>query len=110
MQDAQTRTAEDAPRRTREWSGLILETRYETGSAARRNRGAYSGTKIHRICSEYVVGLSDGKKPAPGTIGAVWLRERQPVLFSSYPMCGCTIGQHAARPVAGATVTCEKCA
>lgn len=34
---------------TREWGGLILETRYEFGKAARRNRGNYSGEKVHRL-------------------------------------------------------------
>jgi hypothetical protein len=64
-----------------------LTTAY--GYAARRNRGAYSGRKVHRIRVETMNGI-----------------------VSYHPSCGCTSGQYAAKPVAGLTaadVTCEIC-
>lgn len=97
---------------TRTWGGLILEMRIEYGSAARRNRGRYAGQKVHRLISEYVVGLEAGHQPRPGSCGAAFLRDGKPVLFACSPACGCTQGQHAGRPFPGLTaerVTCAKC-
>lgn len=96
----------------REWCGLILEARTEYGTAARGNRGRYAGRKIHQLFCEYVVGLVEGYYHAPGTFGAQFKQTGQPVLFSCYPLCGCTRGQHAGKPLAGKThehVTCDKC-
>lgn len=97
-------------RRTRD--GLVLEDRVEYGGAARRNRGSYSGTKTHRLWCWYVVDLEPGYEPPAGTFGAVFLKTGRPVLYSCYPVCGCTDGQHAGKPVAGKTeadVNCGKC-
>lgn len=110
----------------RTWGGLVLETRVEYGHAARKNRGRHSGTKVHRVISEYVVDLEPGYEPKPGTVGHVFLvgerkldgigrtvrTPRVPVLFACRPACGCCQGQHGARPYPGLTedkVTCEKC-
>lgn len=98
---------------TKIWNGYILETRYDlVGTAAHRNRGAYAGTKIHRLCAEYIVGLVDGADVSPGTFGAKFQETGRPVLFSCYPICGCTSGQTASKPVTNLTaadVTCTKC-
>lgn len=111
---------------TRTWGGLVLETRAEYGHAARRNRGRYAGRKIHRLISEYVVGLEPGYVPAPGTVGERFLTgERKldaigrtvrtpgvPVLFACRPACGCCQGQHGGSPSPGLTaesVTCDTC-
>lgn len=100
----------------RTWGGLILQTRVEYGTAARRNRGRYAGHKIHRLISEYVVGLTPGHVPAPGTVSAAFARSGRPQLFSCHPACGCTQGQHAGRPAYNLpgrnpadSVTCTKC-
>ena len=94
----------------REWSNLILRRRYSVGFAARSNRGSYSGTKLHQIAIEEVIGLKDESVPQPkGTVGARFLIARRPVVFSAYPLCGCTQGQNAARESVGAKVTCSKC-
>ncbi len=98
---------------TRTWSGLILESRTEYGSAARRNRGKYAGHKVHRLHCEYVIGIVEGSQHYPGTVGAKFVKTGLPVLFSAMPVCGCTQGQMAGRPNAyltGENVTCEKCA
>jgi len=98
---------------TKTWGGLVLETHVEYGHAARRNRGRYAGQKIHKLFCEYVVGLEDGYRPQPGTVGAAYLRTGKPVLFSARPACGCCQGQMAGSPRARLTaehVTCEKCA
>jgi hypothetical protein len=98
---------------TRTWENLILETRYEVGRAAHRNRGSYSGAKLHHVASEYIVGLVDETIiPLHGTLGAKFRVDRKPVLFSCRPCCGCTQGQRAALPVRDATVaqiTCTRC-
>jgi hypothetical protein len=94
---------------TRIWGNYKLRTRYSTGFAAHRNRGSYSGTKIHRIRIEEVVEVIDASiEPAKGTVGR-WFLNGHPAVFSISPMCGCTGGQNAAREVANQTVTCEKC-
>jgi hypothetical protein len=96
----------------RAWGNLILRRRYSTGYAARANRGSYSGTKVHRIVVEEIVEVIDEEKeraiPNP-TLGKRFLIARNPVVFSAYPMCGCTQGQNAARESAGREVTCSKC-
>lgn len=97
---------------THEWGGLILETRFEFGKAARRNRGNYSGEKIHQLWCRYIVGLVPGTEHGPGTLGARFEKTGKPVLFSSGPRCGVTQGQHSASPVAGLAaedVTCTRC-
>jgi len=99
---------------TRIWDNYILRTRYSTGRAARNNRRSYSGQKIHRIAIEEIVGLVDENvDEAVGTLGHRFkmarLRGKDVFEFSSWPLCGCTSGQHAAMEVANATVTCEKC-
>jgi hypothetical protein len=97
---------------TRTWGGLILESRAEFGKAARRNRGNYSGEKVHRLWAEYIVGLVAGEVPRRGTLGARFEKTGKPVLFSSWPRCGATQGQHAGAPfpeLTAADVTCERC-
>lgn len=62
----------------------------EVGSAARRNRGQFSGQKIHRLVTTY----RDGR------------------LIHCSPVCGCTQGQFAGTPsprLTQADVTCTKC-
>jgi len=96
---------------TRTWNNLILETRTEYGSAARRNRGRHSGHKIHRLNCEYVIGVVD-ESQASGEVGHKFLKTGNPVLFSVWPACGCTQGQMAGLPYPKLTaehVTCEKC-
>jgi hypothetical protein len=98
--------------RTRTWSNLILETRTEYGSAARKNRGRYAGHKIHCLRCEYVIGVVEGSEHRPGTYGAAFLRTGKPVLFNVYPACMCTQGSMAGLPFPNLTsehVTCEKC-
>lgn len=112
---------------TRTWSNLVLETRVEYGAAAHRNRGRYSGQKIHRLICEYVVGVVDedaamlsggvGRDFLVGVrtrdeIGRTVRIPRQPVLFSCHPACMCTQGQHVGQPNARLTaenVNCIKC-
>jgi hypothetical protein len=97
---------------TRVWSELVLESRKEFGYAARRNRGRYAGQKVHVVITEYIVGVTDGYVPRPGTIAVEFVKTGKPVLFSARPLCGATQGQHAARPVAtltAADVTCTRC-
>lgn len=98
----------------RVWCNYILETVLAFGSAARNNRARYTGTKVHRLSCEYIVGLVDESLAEnPRTMGATWVRTRQPVLFSCRPCCGTTGGQHAGAPDARRTasdVTCSKCA
>lgn len=94
------------------WSGLILETRLEVGTAAHRNRGKHSGTARHRLVCEYVVGLVPEHRPAPGSYGARFAETGEPVLFACRPLCGCTRGATAGRPYPGLTdadVTCAAC-
>lgn len=95
----------------REWSGLILWRRHERGSAARRNRGRYTGTKSHALQTEYVVGITSEHGPVRSdSISGQFQRTGRPALFSAYPLCGSTQGQHAGSPREGVTViTCEKC-
>jgi hypothetical protein len=98
--------------RTRTRSNLILESRTEYGSAARRNRGRYAGHKIHRLRCEYVVGVVEGSEHRPGTYGANFLRTGKPSLFHVEPVCMCTQGQMAGSPnpsLDSSNVTCEKC-
>lgn len=95
---------------TREWSGLILESRIEYGSAARHNRGRYAGTKVHKLRTEYVVGVVPGTEHYPGSYGAIFRGE--PLFFRAYPACGCTQGQRAGKPNAeltAADITCSRC-
>lgn len=97
---------------TRTWSNYILESRIEAGYAAQKNRGRFTGTKMHRLQSEYIVGLVDEAAEPAGTLGARFIVNRKPILFSCRPMCGCTQGQHAASPRYGATldqVNCTRC-
>lgn len=97
---------------TREWGGLILESRTEYGSAARKNRGRFAGSKIHRLHCEYVVGVVEGSEHRPGSYGAMFLKSGKPILFHVSPACGCTSGSLAGQPFSSLTddsVTCEKC-
>lgn len=98
----------------RVWCNYILEALREYGAAAHRNRGRNTGTKVHALRCEYVVGLVDESlADNPKTYGAAWKRTRVPQLFSVYPCCGCTTGQHAGRPIPGLTaanITCSRCA
>lgn len=97
----------------RVWSNeYVLESRTEYGVAARGNRSQHSGQKIHRLQTEYIVGIVEGVEPRPGTLGAEFKRTGKPVLFSCRPACGCCQGQHAGRPfpkLGPADVTCSKC-
>lgn len=100
---------------TRVWGNYLLEDRTEFGYAARRNRGSYTGQKIHRLRSAYIVSVKDEAAELAlnhDTLGKRFLKNRVPVLFSCHPSCGCTQGQHAGRPLAAASadkVTCTKC-
>ncbi len=104
---------------TRTWGNLVLETRIEYGAAARRNRGRYAGHKTHRLHSEYIVALVDTEATRPEivngratTLGARFLLNGKPVLFSCSPCCGCTQGQHSGQPddrLTSEKVNCEKC-
>jgi len=97
--------------RTRTWSNLILESRTEYGSAARRNRGRHAGHKIHRLNCEYVIGVVDASQET-GETGRKFLKTGLAVLFSVWPACGCTQGQIAGSPnrsLDSSNVTCEKC-
>lgn len=94
------------------WGNYRLARRNSTGWAARGNRGAYSGQKIHRIIIEEIVGVIDEAKEQAykhPTLGKRFLMNRKPTVFSTSPACGCCNGQHAAKEVPGATVTCAKC-
>lgn len=97
-----------------EWGNYMLGLRCEYGSAAHRNRGKHSGAKVHRVVSKYVVAVIDpSKETRQDTFGAAFLRTNKPQLFSCRPACGCTSGQHAARPDSRLTaehVNCSKCA
>lgn len=102
-------------RHVREWGNYLLGNRYdEIGHAAHRNRGRNTGTKIHRLRTEYIVGLVDEtRQEKPGTFGATFAKTHKPVLCSCAPSCGTTSGQHAGRPDSRLTrehVTCTKCA
>jgi hypothetical protein len=97
------------------WGNLILDRRTEYGRAAQKNRGNYSGQKVHRLHCEYIVGVVDESAELNlpyQSIGKRFLKESKPVLFSCSPACGCTSGQNAGRPIQDATeqnITCEKC-
>jgi hypothetical protein len=101
-------------RNVQEWGNYLLGMRNEYGSAAHGNRGKYSGAKVHRVVSKYVVGVIDQtKETRQDTFGAKFLKTGKPQLFSCRPACGCTSGQHAARPDSRFTsehVNCSKCA
>lgn len=91
---------------------LIIERRTEFGSAAHGNRGRYSGQKIHRLRTAYVVGVVESASPRPGTLGARFLKTGKEQLFSARPACGVTQGQWAGQPFSGMTeanITCTKC-
>ena len=102
--------AAEVAKNRRVWDNFILQRRYSEGFAARANRGSYTGQKIHKIVIEEIVGLVDPDVTyAPGTLGYRHKLAGRPVLFSAYPLCGCTQGQHAAREAAGREITCTKC-
>jgi hypothetical protein len=88
-----------------------LERRIEYGAAARHNRSQYTGTKVHRLATTWIVELLPGCWHR-GTMMDEMRRKGQPVLFSAYPACGATQGQFAAQPYTNLTeanVTCTKC-
>lgn len=94
------------------WGNYVIQSRQSVGGAARHNRRSYSGTAIHRITIEEIVRVIDEEKELDSkgaTLGKRFLMTGKPTEFSSYPNCGCCQGQHAAREVEGATVTCKKC-
>lgn len=97
----------------RKWDNLILEERIEFGFAARKNRGKFSGSSIHEVVSEYIVGLVDNTiDQREGTISRRFQVTGKEQLFSCSPSCGTTQGQMAALPVQGKTdidVNCSKC-
>lgn len=97
--------------KVRVWDNYLLLPRQTVGSAARHNRRSYSGTAIHRITIEEIVGVLDeaAELTKGDTLGKRFLKTRKPTEFSSSPDCGCCQGQHAAREVKGAVVTCKKC-
>ena len=89
-----------------------LLQRTAIGRAAHGNRGSYSGTKFHQIEILEIVQVIDPEKekalPGP-TLGKRFLNGNK-TIYSAWPICGCTQGQHAAREVPGAgAVTCSKC-
>lgn len=100
---------------TRTWGNYILETRVEYGAAAQKNRGRYSGTKTHKLYSEYIVGVVDEaaeKALGYSTLGKRFLRDSKPVLLACRPCCGCCQGQMGGSPISSKTendITCEKC-
>ena len=110
MMAAHPALAEGKPLRL--WGDYVLQCRTEYGSAARGNRGRYSGSKAHKLDTEYVVDVLRPEDERPGTIGHRFLRTRTPQLFSARPVCGCTQGQRAGLPshhLTAADVTCAKC-
>jgi hypothetical protein len=94
---------------TREWCGLILETRTEYGSASRRHGGWYVGTTIHRLRCEYVIGIVPGNEYRPDRYRAMFLKSGKPVLFNASPVCDCTHRGHPTRGTTADQVTCDTC-
>lgn len=98
-----------------DWGSYITEISFAVGSAARGNRGRYSGQRVHILRVEKIVGLKPDADPRdiqPGTLGARFVATGRPVTFSTHPVCGCTRGQHAGQAsssLSAADVTCEKC-
>lgn len=98
--------------RTSTRDGITEEMRVEFGSAARMNRGSYSGQKIHRLISIYIVAVAEGTEIKPRTFAAEFIKTGKPVRTSCHPACGCCQGQFAGRPyekLTEADVTCSKC-
>lgn len=95
------------------WGNYRVGILHKYGSAARRNRARYTGTKVHKLVAKYVVSLVDpALETRQDTFGYKFLRTGKPVLFACHPACGCTSGQHAGSPDArltAADVTCTKC-
>lgn len=91
-----------------EWSGYLVVNAFRVGAAARRNRGSYSGQKVHRLYVGYIVGKVN--TDAIDTDYIAWVTE--PKLHSIGPVCGCTQGQHAGSVIPGkqnADINCTKC-
>ncbi len=85
---------------------------FEYGTAAHKNRGSFSGEKVHALRCEYLVNVDDSVTVQPGTHSDLWRKTRKPVLTSCAPVCRCTDGQRAGKPVRTKTeadVTCTKC-
>lgn len=96
----------------RVWGNYVLRTRQSVGTAARGNRRSFTGTKVHRITIEEVVRVIDEQAELAlnaRTMGKDFLKTRKPIVFSTWPNCGCCQGQHAALERIGATVTCARC-
>jgi hypothetical protein len=92
------------------WDGLIQGSRISTGHAAHRNRGRFTGQKVHRVVCTDVIGIADpAREIRPGTFAAKFVATGKPVTMSARPACGCTQGQFAASESAGLEVTCSKC-
>lgn len=90
----------------------VLDRKYEVGFAARKNRGRFSGQKTHHVVSQYVVAVLRPQDEGRTTYGAAFLRTGSAQLYSCWPVCGCTQGQHAGRPAPALTqqdITCSKC-
>ncbi len=94
---------------------LELKRREAFGTAARRNRGSYTGTKIHRLYIEEVIrvlNVEEELAKAWPTFGKTFLKTGKPVIYSSRPACGVTGGQNAAREnpkLTASDVTCANC-
>lgn len=98
--------------------GWTISTRIGFGSAARNNRGRYTGIKIHRLQIFELVGLSESAKAIAETTGSKTFAGQflrggsKPVTISVAPICGCTGGQFAGQELRGVTaeqVNCSKC-
>lgn len=101
--------------RTTTWANYTLALYREAGHAAHRNRGRYSGAKVHLVSSQYIIGVAnpdEERSKGHDTLGKRFLKSGAPVLFSASPYCGVTGGQNAARPNSALTladVTCVRC-
>ena len=92
--------------------GMRIEYRVGYGYAAHKNRGKFSGQKVHLLSCQVIVGVEDGFFPEKHSLGAKFLETGKPVLYSCHPACRTTQGQRAGRVREGFTadnVTCEKC-
>lgn len=98
---------------------MKTETVIRYGSAARGNRGAYTGTKVHRLVCDLIVELTPAELAAArrGSISYQYKLDLERGLEREHfmrvrPSCGVTSGQWAGLVEPGfsaANVTCKKC-
>lgn len=88
---------------------FIIRSRRTTGRVGK----ARTGTKVHILIVDEVVGIVEGRVPQRGTYGDMFLRRQQsgdtrPVIFSARGLCNGN-GQHVGEELTGYEVNCEKC-